>query len=109
MGAQDYKGLEQLFSPQVRFRAQVPGEEMQGNTAEEAAGLLQSWFGESDELQVLQSVVAPMAETLYLSYRLRLHDEASGWQVIEQHAFAEVQNGKIAELRLICSGFHPGN
>jgi TusA-related sulfurtransferase len=46
-----------------------------------------------------------LQDVLSLHYRLRVHDRYSGWQVIEQNAYAVLQDGKIAVMRLVCSGF----
>lgn len=105
--AQDFDRLETLFGPQVRFRALLP-RMCEGKTAGEATDWLRRWFGDADELQVLQSTAAPVFDRLYLSYRLRVHDVINGWRVIEQHAYGDVQDDHIAYMWLLCSGFRPG-
>jgi Sulfurtransferase TusA/SnoaL-like domain len=104
--SQDFVTLEALFSPEARFRSLVPNGERFGQTAAEAVGWLKRWFGGADSLEVLQCSVAMMIDRLYLSYRLRVHDE-DGWTVIEQQAFCTVKDGKIANMALVCSGFRP--
>ncbi len=104
--SQDFTTIETLFLPEVRFRSLVPSGERFGQTAAEAAGWLKRWFGGADNLEVLQSSVAMMIDRLYLSYRLRVHDE-DGWSVIEQQAYCSVKDGKIANMALVCSGFRP--
>ena len=105
--AKDFDGLERLFSAEVRFRAMVPSGERVGKTAGEAAGWLRRWFGDKEMLQVLQSASMPMADRLYLNYRLRLYTAKEGWQVIEQHAYCVVESGRMADMWLVCSGFRP--
>ena len=107
LAAQDFKSLELLYQPAAHFRAVVPSEEMQGKTAGEAAGLFRDWFGSYDSVQILQSTAIPVFDRLYLSYRLRFHDSKDGWQVVEQHAFCIVQEDRIVDMWLICSGFRP--
>ena len=104
--SRDFATLEALFLPEVRFRSLVPSGERFGQTAAEATGWLKRWFGGADSLEVLQSSVAMMIDRLYLSYRLRVHDE-DGWTIIEQHGFCTVKEGKIANMALVCSGFRP--
>jgi tRNA 2-thiouridine synthesizing protein A len=36
-----------------------------------------------------------------------LHNAASNWEIIEQHAYYDVQDDHIVDIWLICSGFHP--
>jgi TusA-related sulfurtransferase len=107
LAIQDFDALEHLFIPEPRFRAMVPSGERVGQTAQEAAGWLRRWFGSCDTLQVLQSNAGPVFDRLYLYYRVRLHDAKDGWRVIEQHAYCQVQEGKIADLWMVCSGFRP--
>lgn len=104
LAAQDFDQLQALFAPQVHFRALLPSRIREENTAEAAVGWLQRWFGKSDALQVLQSTADQVVDRLSLHYRLRVHD-TDGWQIIEQQAYCDVQNGRIADMWLLCSGF----
>jgi len=47
-----------------------------------------------------------VADVLSLQYQLKTHNPADGWQVIQQHAYLYVQDGKIMRMWLVCSGFH---
>ena len=107
LAAQDFDRLEALFAPRVRFRALLPPETCEEKSAEAATGQLRDWFGEADTLQVLQSTTDQVFDRLHLAYRLRSHDTANGWQLIEQHAYCDVQNDHIADMWLLCSGFRP--
>ncbi len=103
---QDFGRLETLFAPQVRFRALVPGI-CEGKTSGEATSWLRRWFGDADKFQVLQSAADQVFDRLYLRYRLRVHDAGGGWQVLEQQAYCDVRDGRIADMWLLCSGFRP--
>jgi TusA-related sulfurtransferase len=103
--ARDFKALEQLFQPGVHFQGLVPSGLRNGATASEAVGWLQRWFGDKDTIDILQSGIEMVQDVLSLHYRLRVHDRYSGWQVIEQNAYAVLEDGKIAVMRLVCSGF----
>lgn len=105
LAAQDFGRIETLFAPHVRFRAVLPPRICEEQTAGAAVGWLRRWFGEADTLQVLQSTADPVFDRLHLSYRLRTHESAKGWRVIEQHAYCDVQDGHIADMWLVCSGF----
>jgi TusA-related sulfurtransferase len=104
--SQDFDHIESLFSPQVCFRALVPSGVREGNTAAEATAWLQHWFGEGQQLQVLQSASDMVFGRLYLSYRLRLSSPVLGRRVIEQHAYCDTQNGYISDMAILCSGFY---
>jgi TusA-related sulfurtransferase len=107
LATQDFERLEALFSPQVRFRALIPSQTCEAKTAEVATGWLRRWFGQADTLQVLQSGATQVCDRLSLSYRLRLHETTAGWQIMEQQAYCEVQDGHIIDIWLLCSGFRP--
>jgi TusA-related sulfurtransferase len=107
LAAQDFERLETLFAPQVRFRAMVPSTVREGQTAREATNWLRRWFGPADEFQLLQSTADQVFDRLYLHYRLRTHETANGWRVIEQQAYCDVQDGHIVDIWLLCSGFRP--
>jgi len=107
LAARDFASLAKLYQPEVRFRAMVPSGERMGHTAGEAVGWLERWFGACDTVAILQSTVKPVFDRLYFYYRLRVHDSQNGWRVIEQHAYSIVQDGQIADMWLICSGFRP--
>jgi TusA-related sulfurtransferase len=107
LAAQDFRSLELLYQPAARFRAVVPSGKYQGKTAGEAVAVLRDWFGSCDSIQILQSTSRLVFDRLYLSYQLRFHDREDGWQVAEQHAYCIVQEDRIADMWLICSGFRP--
>ena len=107
--AQEFSRLEAIFGPQTRFRALVPSRLCEGSTAGEAAAWLRRWFGDADEIQVLQATASRVFDRLYMNYRLRVHDVINGWRVIEQQVYASVQEDQITDLWLICSGFRPDN
>ena len=105
--ARDFEALEQIFMPKASFRSLVPSTERFGSTASAAVGHLRNWFGDKDTIEVIQSTTEMIDDVLSLQYRLRTHNRLDGWQVIEQHAYCEIQDGKIHKMRLVCSGFHP--
>jgi hypothetical protein len=107
LAAQDFNRIESIFEPEVRFRALVPARLCEGKTAGEATDWLRRWFGDADEIQVLQTDVNQTFDRLRLTYRLRVHDVLNGWRVIEQLAYGNIQEGQICDLWLVCSGFRP--
>lgn len=102
---QDFEQIETLFAPQVRFRALLPPRICEESTAEASTGWLRRWFGGADTVQVLKATADLTFDRLYLRYRLRTHDATHGWRVIEQQAYSEVQEGRIVDIWLLCSGF----
>lgn len=107
LATKDFHTLEHIFHPQAYFRGLVPSNVRNGSTAGEAVRWLRDWFGDEETIEVLQSSIDMVQNVLSIQYRLRVFDSYGGWQVIEQHAYCVVQEGRITEMRLVCSGFLP--
>ena len=106
LSARDFETLERLFDARVRFRAIVPRGLREAATAEDAVGWLRTWFAGADSMELLGSDTATVADRTYLRYRFRVH-QAGRVTLIEQHGYADVADGRIADLSLLCSGFRP--
>jgi len=106
LAAMDFDAVERIFSPKVNFRSLVPSGERFASTASAAVGWLRDWFGDEETIQPLQSNVEMVRDVLCIHYRFRVRAQGGEWQIIEQHAYSEIQRGRIAEMRLVCSGFH---
>jgi hypothetical protein len=109
LAARDAAGLRALFVREVDFRGLTPG---RGWEAQTAAGLvddviLGSWFGPGDVIQRIESVQeAKVGTRTRIGYRLRI-DSAGQTCTVEQQAFLDLTDGKIAWPRILCSGFVP--
>lgn len=106
LAQRDFAQLEACLDPMVRFRALTPSRLYEAVGASETVGYARRWFGEADSFEVLAAESDHVAGRQRLSYRFRLHDE-DGWQVIEQHVFADVRAGLVTALDVLCSGFRP--
>lgn len=105
LARQDWAEVQSLLARGVSFRALTP---RALRAADDDAGMmdwLARWFGDADELTMLQSEVTTMHDRVSLSYRFRAHKDR--WYIIEQRGFADILNGKITSLNLVCSGFRP--
>lgn len=106
----DYEAVEQLLHPDVDFRAATP------NCFWEAAGpravideVLHEWF-DGDQLEGVESVETGSVggERTRVGYLIRGRDE-DGPFVFEQQAYLEERDGRIAWMRVLCSGYQrPG-
>ena len=106
LGRRDFTRVERCLDPGVRFRALIPPGLREAADAAGVAGHLRSWFGGADELEMVASVVEPIADRIRISYRLRLHRE-DGWSTVEQQAFCDLADDRITRLDLVCSGIRP--
>jgi hypothetical protein len=80
----DFPTIEACFHPEVTFRALILPSVREAETAQQATAYLGRWFGDADH-----------------------HELLDGWQVVEQQAYCDVQDGKITRMDLLCSGFRP--
>src|SRR5207253_6489205 len=81
-----------------------PGE-LTGNAS--IAAKFRQWFGDADRLEVQQILIEALPDRLSARYRFRVHSE-DGWEVVEQQTFLDVdEDGRIAAIDLLCSGFRP--
>jgi hypothetical protein len=104
--AQDGTALAECFAPAAELRALTPPGLRERTGANEASALISRWFGESTELQLLDSDCAPVGDRLHLWYRVTGVEEGAAY-VVEQHLFCTIDNGKIERADLLCSGFRP--
>ena len=102
----DFDRLETLFAPHVRFRAITPSRYLDVSTAAGARALVEGWFGESSQRELVGWTVEPVGDRLALGYRLELTEDDER-RVVEQHVAAIVDGAAFRDVALVCSGFRP--
>jgi hypothetical protein len=103
----DFERLAGMLAPDVRMRALIPSGPVELSGAEPAAARFASWFGDSDGLELVRSGSDEVGDRLHVFYRLRVKRPGDSWKIIEQHLFCALNEGRIAALDLVCSGFRP--
>ena len=78
----------------------------EATAAGDARSVIEDWFGDTEHRLLLQSSVRLVADRLVIDYCLRFR-EGGETRVAEQFGVAIVENGRIADLWLVCSGFRP--
>jgi hypothetical protein len=106
--AHDWDGVAACFAPDVRLVAVVPKERPFREKAgrDDAAELIHAWFGDADITELVSSEVEPLADRIRMAYRIHEH-EPDGWYLVEQVAYATLEDGAIVDMNLACSGFRP--
>ena len=111
LAQRDFVALEATLSSAVNFRALLPSGSLELQGAATVAERLSAWFGASERFEVQEASAQRVVDRTRIQYRFRLRPHPfvpeSGWHVIEQVAFCEVADGKIAMLDLLCTGFRP--
>lgn len=108
IATQDAGALRALLSTPVTFRAVTPSRCWDSDSASGVAEVvLGVWFAPPKKVTDLASLVTDrVGDVQKVSYRLSV-DLESGPTVIEQVVFYSQTDGKITDLRLVCSGFQP--
>ena len=102
---QAWDKLATCFDETVQFRALIPSGLKNAEDRAAAAHHLQKWFGDADQLILLDSKVERIQDRLHIMYRFRAHEDQ--WYVVEQHVYCVMQDGLIKKADLLCSGFRP--
>src|SRR5437763_2762219 len=107
VAAQDFDGIIGLLSPDARFRYLIPKGSTELRGAAEVAATFAEWFGDVDTIEVESVQVEPLPDRTSARYRFRLHEDGQ-WEVVEQQTYIDVdEEGRIAGIDLLCSGFRP--
>ncbi len=107
VAGKDRPGLLELLADDIDFRALTPGRAWEATTGNEVADVLfGSWFEPQDDIVGLISAEegAPVEDTRHLTYRFAVRNP-DGEFTVEQQAYFRTSEGRIAYLRVLCSGF----
>ena len=110
LAAQDFTRLGDALTADARLRALVPKGLREWTGAEAIAGAFARWFGDTEDFELVEATVGEVGGRLQLRWRLRLRAErlGAGWFTVEQQAYADAgEDGRIARLDLVCTGYRP--
>lgn len=109
LAAKNAAALRAMFADRVDFRAMTPKHTWEGQTPTTVIDdvVLGTWFRSSDSMELVEATGTGVVGHRHgFIYRLQ-GTNGDGAFVIEQHAYAEVAEGKITWMRVLCSGFQP--
>jgi ketosteroid isomerase-like protein len=106
IAAQDPAALAHCFTPDAELRALTPPGLRERSGGGAAAELIAAWFGDSTELELVETRVEEVADRLHVSYRFEGVEEGERY-VVEQQLYCTLAGGRIARADLLCSGFRP--
>ena len=97
-----------LLDPGIDFRAMTPKRIWEADGPAEVEEVLRAWLADPDEEIESVEATAPVTveDTQRVGWRVRGRD-ADGPFVFEQQAYLREDEGRIAWLRIMCSGTRP--
>jgi hypothetical protein len=107
LAVRDWAAIEACFAPGARLRALVPSALREAEGAEAIVARFRLWFGDLEEFQLLDSAVDEMADRVHVRYRFAGTDPEDGRVVAEQQSYFAFEDGLIAAINSVCSGFRP--
>jgi hypothetical protein len=109
LAAKDASALRAMLDDKIDLRAMTPSHTWEGQTPTAVIDdvVLGTWFASCDTLELAGAAdTGTVGNRHSFSYRLQ-GTNGDGRFVIEQRAYADVTDGKITWMRVLCSGFQP--
>jgi len=108
LAAKDVDRLAPLIHSEIDFRGMTPSRTWEAADRDAVLTiLLGSWFEDTDEIQALESLETDaFADRERVGYRFSVNNPEGDF-VVEQQAYLAPRDGKIAWMRVVCSGFRP--
>jgi hypothetical protein len=107
LATRDWAGIEVCLAPDAQLRALVPSALREAEGAKAIVARFRLWFDDLADFQLLESAVEEMADRVHVRYRLAGTDPEDGRVVAEQQSYFVFEDGLIAAINSVCSGFRP--
>ena len=107
---QDFAQLGGALAADARLRALLPKGLREWTGAEAVAGQFARWFGDTEDFELVEAALGDVGGRLQLRWRLRLRAErlGAGWFTVEQQAYGDAgEDGRLARIDLVCTGYRP--
>lgn len=108
LAGKDFDRVGELLDPDVDFRALTPNRFWEATGAVDVVSeVLRRWLEDSDQIDELAALESgAVGDRGRVAYCFHGHN-ADGPFVVEQQAYFSVREGRIAWMRVLCSGFRP--
>lgn len=105
----DYAALAVCFTDDATLRAIVPPGVREDEGPESIVQRFRLWTEEIEDYQVSDCEAIGFADVLRLRWSVRGNDPGADFapSTFEQSAYADLRDGRIAAMRLACSGDRP--
>jgi hypothetical protein len=88
----------------VRLRALLPGGPIEEHGRDAVVARFRGWFADMDTVDLVESAGEAVADRLLIHYRLDLAQRGTCW-ACTQTSICKIDNGRLATIDLLCSGF----
>ena len=102
----DFDRLATLCQPDVSSSLLLPKRFLTYDNVGDLTAKVKDWYNEYDSIDKEQARVAMVGQKLGIFYRLNCTEIGASY-TIEQHVYCTIRDGRIEQLKLICSGFQP--
>jgi ketosteroid isomerase-like protein len=108
LARRDFADVAALLDSEIDFRGLTPSRSWEATGADAVLQvLLGLWFEDSDDIERVVSIdTDTVADRERVAYRFEVSNP-DGKFVVEQQAYYSVRDGRIAWMRVLCSGFRP--
>ena len=108
LAAKDFERIRNLLGAEIDFKALTPRRHWEAEDPEGViSGALRQWFEDSDEIEALERLETDaFADRERVGYRFRVRNP-EGVFLVEQQAYLSAPEGRIAWMRVLCSGYRP--
>lgn len=109
VGRRDFAELENVFAPNVWFRALLPRRILESNIASDAIAAFRGWIEGASDFRVLATDHHASQGREFVSYRFLLRPDwaPEQWHVMEQSGYLRERAGQISRFDVVCTGFYP--
>jgi SnoaL-like protein len=105
--ARDFERIASCFVEVSRLRALVPTALREDEGSAAVAARFRLWVGELTDFTVTDTAVDDFVDRIHVRYRMRGIDPDDGAVTCEQQAYLTLEDGAIAAMNLVCSGWRP--
>jgi hypothetical protein len=108
LAAKDFASIAELMDAEIDFGALTPRRTWEAkDPGAVVTSVLREWFEDSDEILSLEHLETDaFADRERVGYRLRVRNP-EGLFLVDQQAYITARDGRIAWMRVLCSGYRP--
>jgi hypothetical protein len=108
LSVKDAGRIRDLIHREIDFRALTPNRFWEAKDPDGVLAILfDNWFEDTDEIRTLEQLESDtVVDRERIGYRFGVRNPA-GEFLVEQQAYVAERDGRIAWVRVVCSGFRP--